>query len=66
MFPRTKAALRRLKAAWLDLTAAKLEYRVVRSYSNMTPEQRKAFDEAFEHMDRAFAALRKADGGTGE
>ena len=59
MFPRTKAAWARLKAAWHSYLLARREAVTVRTYSNMTEQQRDAFDEAFRHMDRAFEALRK-------
>ena len=59
MFPRTKAAWARLKAAWSDYLSVRRETVTVRAYGDMSEQQREAFDEAFRHMDRAFEAFRR-------
>lgn len=57
IFPQTKSAWGRLKKAWRELRTAKRESYHETTLGNMTPDQKKHFDEAFWHMDKAFEAM---------
>lgn len=61
MLAEAKRAWRKVMAAWRERSEAQINRRYYRQYraSNMTADQQKAFNEAFQHMDKAFEALRR-------
>lgn len=60
MFTETRAAFRRLVIAYGDLRSSTSKRRVVMNETNMTDQQRKHLDAAFDHMDKAFEEIGRA------